>query len=343
MPLPLQGTFPPWLTGSLVRTGPAKFEVGSTTVNHWFDGHGDAASFQLRRRPGDLRQPLPALGQLLRGGGEGLAGARRIRHRPMPYAVPARRRRFLAAPHRQLQRQRRYVRRRAGGADRDDAAGALRRRDAADAGALCGERRGRRHGVDRASPPRRRARLPLQLRRRVRPQVALPAVRHSRRWLARADRRRDAGRQAGLHALVRDDRALPGADGVPARRRSAAADARRPRRSSAITAGLPERGLRFHVFDKDSGALVASRTADAAFAFHHVNAFEEGSRSAHRRHHLRRRRDHRSALSLAPARRRVRQRHRAADALHRCRSDDVEPVESRATRRRDDRAAAHRL
>jgi carotenoid cleavage dioxygenase-like enzyme len=39
---------------------------------------------------------------------------------------------------------------------------------------------------------------------------------------------------------------------------------------------VPERGLRFHVFDKDSGALVASRTADARFAFHHVNAFENG-------------------------------------------------------------------
>jgi carotenoid cleavage dioxygenase-like enzyme len=39
----------------------------------------------------------------------------------------------------------------------------------------------------------------------------------------------------------------------------------------------PERGLRFHVFDKDSGALVASRTAEAAFAFHHVNAFEDGA------------------------------------------------------------------
>lgn len=37
----------------------------------------------------------------------------------------------------------------------------------------------------------------------------------------------------------------------------------------------PERGLRFHVFDKDSGALVASRTAEAAFAFHHVNAYED--------------------------------------------------------------------
>jgi carotenoid cleavage dioxygenase-like enzyme len=36
--LPVRGTFPAWLRGSLLRTGPAKFDVGSTTVNHWFDG-----------------------------------------------------------------------------------------------------------------------------------------------------------------------------------------------------------------------------------------------------------------------------------------------------------------
>ena len=36
--LPLSGELPEWLTGSLVRTGPAKWEVGSRTMNHWFDG-----------------------------------------------------------------------------------------------------------------------------------------------------------------------------------------------------------------------------------------------------------------------------------------------------------------
>jgi carotenoid cleavage dioxygenase-like enzyme len=36
--LPLTGQLPAWLTGSLVRTGPAKFEVGERTMNHWFDG-----------------------------------------------------------------------------------------------------------------------------------------------------------------------------------------------------------------------------------------------------------------------------------------------------------------
>src|SRR3954447_11198042 len=36
--LPVTGELPAWLTGSLVRTGPAKFEVGDRTMNHWFDG-----------------------------------------------------------------------------------------------------------------------------------------------------------------------------------------------------------------------------------------------------------------------------------------------------------------
>lgn len=36
----------------------------------------------------------------------------------------------------------------------------------------------------------------------------------------------------------------------------------------------PERGMRFHVFDKDDGRRVATAEAEAAFAFHHVNAYE---------------------------------------------------------------------
>jgi beta,beta-carotene 9',10'-dioxygenase len=36
--LPLEGSLPKWLTGSLIRTGPAKWEVGERTMNHWFDG-----------------------------------------------------------------------------------------------------------------------------------------------------------------------------------------------------------------------------------------------------------------------------------------------------------------
>jgi len=36
--LPVTGTLPSWLTGTLLRTGPSKFEVGERTYNHWFDG-----------------------------------------------------------------------------------------------------------------------------------------------------------------------------------------------------------------------------------------------------------------------------------------------------------------
>jgi beta,beta-carotene 9',10'-dioxygenase len=36
--LPVRGELPRWLTGSLLRTGPAKWDVGDRTLNHWFDG-----------------------------------------------------------------------------------------------------------------------------------------------------------------------------------------------------------------------------------------------------------------------------------------------------------------
>lgn len=36
--LPVEGVIPPWLEGTLVRNGPAQFEVGSERYNHWFDG-----------------------------------------------------------------------------------------------------------------------------------------------------------------------------------------------------------------------------------------------------------------------------------------------------------------
>ncbi len=36
--LAVTGALPSWLKGTLLRTGPAKFEVGARTYNHWFDG-----------------------------------------------------------------------------------------------------------------------------------------------------------------------------------------------------------------------------------------------------------------------------------------------------------------
>ncbi len=36
--LAVRGDVPRWLQGSLIRTGPAKWEVGERVMNHWFDG-----------------------------------------------------------------------------------------------------------------------------------------------------------------------------------------------------------------------------------------------------------------------------------------------------------------
>lgn len=36
--LPIRGQLPPWLEGTLVRNGPAKFHFGTQTISHWFDG-----------------------------------------------------------------------------------------------------------------------------------------------------------------------------------------------------------------------------------------------------------------------------------------------------------------
>ena len=38
MPLRVTGALPAWLTGSLLRTALARFEIGETAYLHWFDG-----------------------------------------------------------------------------------------------------------------------------------------------------------------------------------------------------------------------------------------------------------------------------------------------------------------
>lgn len=43
----ISGEVPSWLSGTLVRTGPAKFEVGEQKFNHWFDGLGMLHRFSV--------------------------------------------------------------------------------------------------------------------------------------------------------------------------------------------------------------------------------------------------------------------------------------------------------
>lgn len=45
--LPVEGEVPTWLAGTLVRNGPAKFEVGDKAYRHWFDGHAMLHAFSF--------------------------------------------------------------------------------------------------------------------------------------------------------------------------------------------------------------------------------------------------------------------------------------------------------
>jgi carotenoid cleavage dioxygenase-like enzyme len=74
--LPLHGVIPDWLKGTLVRTGPARFEVGERTYNHWFDGlamlhafgfAGNRVSYTNRYRHSRSYQEAMARGTISRG------------------------------------------------------------------------------------------------------------------------------------------------------------------------------------------------------------------------------------------------------------------------------------
>ncbi|GHO46362.1 carotenoid oxygenase family protein [Ktedonospora formicarum] len=47
--LPVSGTIPHWLEGSLLRNGPAKFEMGQQNFRHWFDGFGMLHRFTFQQ------------------------------------------------------------------------------------------------------------------------------------------------------------------------------------------------------------------------------------------------------------------------------------------------------
>lgn len=47
--LPVEGKVPAWLSGTLIRNGAAKFEVGAEKYNHWFDGLAMLHKFAFRK------------------------------------------------------------------------------------------------------------------------------------------------------------------------------------------------------------------------------------------------------------------------------------------------------
>ncbi|WP_199296452.1 carotenoid oxygenase family protein, partial [Leptolyngbya sp. FACHB-711] len=46
--LPLTGTLPEWLTGTLIRTGPAQFDIDGEPYRHWFDGLAMLSRFSFQ-------------------------------------------------------------------------------------------------------------------------------------------------------------------------------------------------------------------------------------------------------------------------------------------------------
>ena len=46
-PLEIEGLIPDWLSGTLVRNGPAKFEAGDRELAHWFDGYAMLHAFAI--------------------------------------------------------------------------------------------------------------------------------------------------------------------------------------------------------------------------------------------------------------------------------------------------------
>ncbi|MBN1371403.1 MAG: carotenoid oxygenase family protein [Anaerolineaceae bacterium] len=47
--LPIQGSFPQWLVGTLIRNGPGTFHAGSQSYRHWFDGLAMLHKFSFAR------------------------------------------------------------------------------------------------------------------------------------------------------------------------------------------------------------------------------------------------------------------------------------------------------
>ena len=129
--LPVQGELPAWLTGSLIRTGPAKWEVGEQAMSHWFDGLAMLHRFAFA--DGDVSYANRFLeSKAYRAARETRRDHATRSSRPTPAArsSSASSSMFIAEAHRQRQRQPDQARRALRRDDRDADPGPVRRRDA---------------------------------------------------------------------------------------------------------------------------------------------------------------------------------------------------------------------
>jgi carotenoid cleavage dioxygenase-like enzyme len=273
--LPVKGTFPAWLTGTLLRTGPAKFDIGARTLNHWFDGFamlhrfgfaGGAVSYANRFLQSQSFEEAVAAGALERG----------------EFATDPCRTLFqrVSAVFSQKLTDNCNVNIDAfGGAPVALTETTLPVRFDADTLETLGhfpispEVGGT---VSIAHPHYDEVAA-------CRYSYVVEFGRHSHyRLFSIADQggaeqvvaEMPVDRPAYMHSFAMTERYLVLAE-FPL-----VVD---PLRLLLMVAPFiknyrwtPDRGLRFHVFEKDGGRLVTSLVADPAFAFHHVNAYEEG-------------------------------------------------------------------
>jgi beta,beta-carotene 9',10'-dioxygenase len=273
--LKVRGTFPGWLSGSLLRTGPAKFDVGATTVNHWFDGLAMLHRFSFadggvtyanRFLHSDSYCEAVVKGALARGE-FATDPCRTLFQRVASVFSPA------------LTDNCNVNVDRFGGETVALTETTLPVRFDAETLQTLGHYRGSAE---------------------VGGMVSIAHPHHDEKRGCRYSYVVDFGRRSSYRLFAIPD------DGSPERVVSEMrVDKPAYMHSFAMTErylvltefplvvdplrlmlGLapfirnyrwtPELGLRFHVFDKDSGALVVSHIAEAAFAFHHVNAYEDG-------------------------------------------------------------------
>ena len=268
--LEVTGALPAWLAGSLLRTGPARFEVGERTVGHWFDGLGQLHRFSFAEGRVAYASRFLRSRAFTAAERDGRLGLPRVRDGPLPLGLPPRRLALHRRP--RHDRQRRRERRRAGRAlarpDRDADAGRVRPAHAGDArrrpsgrpattppptptttaascgGTPCASGARSSYLVYAQRPGERRVVAKLPVRR--------PAYHHS---FALTDARR-----AGRGALQRE---------------AAAARARRPAVRRELRVAPAGRRAPARV-DRRTGARAGTWAADPFFCFHHVNAFEDG-------------------------------------------------------------------
>ncbi len=275
LPLTLRGSFPSWLTGTLLRTGPAKFNVGETTVNHWFDGLAMLHKFSFadgevtyanRFLHSDSYCEAAVKGALARG-----------EFATDPCRTLFQRVAAVFSPHLTDN----------GNVNVDCFGGetvALTettlpvRFDAETLQTLGHYERSAEIGgmVSIAHPHHDRARrcrysYVVDFGRRSRYRLfAIPDDGSAERIVAEMP----VDKPAYMHSFAMTERYLILTEFPlvvdPLHLMLGVAPFIRNYRWT------PELGLRFHVFDKDSGALVVSHSADAAFAFHHVNAYADG-------------------------------------------------------------------